>query len=79
MINIPKHGMWNDVPSHVEEMPTSEIKYQMRGDVASKDATLSSIDHYENVSMNAKGNNVVQKYDQNHEASGKVSRSQEFF
>ena len=29
--------------------------------------------------MNAKGNKEVQKYDQNHEASGKVSRSQEFF
>ena len=29
--------------------------------------------------MNAKGNKEVKKYDQNHEASGKDSISQEFF
>ena len=51
----------------------------MRGDVTIKGSSLSLIDQYENVSMNAKGNKEVQKYDQNHEASGKVSRSQEFF
>ena len=37
--------MRNDVLSHVEEMSTNEIKYQMRGDVTTKDATLSSIDY----------------------------------
>ena len=52
--------MRNNVPSHVEEMPTSEIKYQMRCDVATEGATLSSIDHYEKISMNAKGNKEAQ-------------------
>ena len=38
-------GMRNDALRHVEEIPTSEVKYQMRGDVTTEDATLSSIDH----------------------------------
>ena len=72
-------GMRNDALSHVEEMPTSAIKCQMRGDVTIKGSSLSFIDQYENVSMNVRGNKEVQKYDQNHEASGKDSISQEFF
>ena len=71
--------MWSYVPNHLERMPTSAIKCQMRGDVTIKGSSLSLIYQYENVSMNAKGNKEVQKYDQNHEASGKVSRSQECF
>ena len=38
-------GMRNDALSHVEEMSTNEIKYQMGGDVTTEDDTLSSTDH----------------------------------